>query len=228
MSSPIEIPDLEPVTIINPNADFVLVRQGLSDRKATVSQISNIAFSEYPISSTPLNATDLFIIGKNTGLGTYQNYAITPERIGFLAGTKMWFYQATAPNGWQIIPDSGDRVLGTVLSGGATYQYNNVGLMGSWQQQDVDGVIGKGLNINQMPLHSHAIKVKSSSGFNSNSTVSGAGSSGNTKFIGAIDAIEPIQKTGNNLGTDQTSLGHNHGNKWRPAGAIGILCQKID
>lgn len=231
MSSNIEISGLDPASVISPS-DLLILRQGIVDRKATVSQVANINFASYAISSTPLNSNDLLLIGKNDGLGNYQSYTIEPKRIGFLAGVKMWFYQDTAPDGWQIVAGTGDRVLGTVLAGGASYQYYAHGLQGSWQQQDVSGISGQGLSIQQIPNHQHWAQfghdvheqtAKYMSGTEKVATV-GNPRYGNNPILGVIDGA------GDTSGHD--SFGacdpHNHGDKFRPSALVGICCIKID
>lgn len=232
MTLPIEISALTPATAIDRANDLVLLRQGLADKKATVQQISNLVLSDYPILSTPLNQTDVILVGRNNGLGVYTNYLTTINRFSFLAGTKMWFYDSVAPLGWSIVAGTGDRVLGTVLSGGATYQYNASGLQGSWQQQDVSGVLGNGLTVNQIPNHQHFAQ------FGSNR------SDINARFIAGSEnvAVTPDIRYGTQsiLGVvggagdipSHDAFGacdpHNHGDKWRPSAIVGIIAMKED
>ena len=231
MTANIQIPDLTPAGPINSATDLIVLRQGLEDRKATVSQISQIVFSDYTISGTPLTSTDVLVFGKNNGDGTYSNFALRPQALGFLSGTNCWFYQATAPLGWQIVPNTGDRVLGTVLAGGGLLQYNTAGLQGTWQQRDVDGITNTGLSIDQIPNHQHWGQFGKDR------------SDSNAKFIAGARSLpstsDPRYSTNTNLGIvgglgdpgSHDAFGacnpHNHGSNWRPSACVGLICTKI-
>ena len=227
MTANIQISDLDPVGVIDPLNDLLIIRQGLVDKKALVFQIQTVAFQGLTISASPLQANDLLIFGKNNGNGTYSNYAMTPERLGFLEGTQCWFYSATAPDGWQIVAGTGDRILGTVLGSGV---YDTAGLKGTWQQQAVDGVPNRGLSVKQIPNHQHfgqfgrtqsdseakyirgsAQLANSNSPRYSSDTVLGIiGGAGDIPSHDAFGACDP----------------HNHGALWRPSACIGNICIK--
>lgn len=209
---PITIPLLDPAGPIDPDNDLLLIRQGLNDRKVAAGELMSTRLGELQMLPGQLVASDVLLIGRNNGIG-YDNYIMPPQYLGFLNGTVCWFWQATAPLGWSVVPNSGDRVLATVLPGGQSYQYNAVGYQGNWQQDGVGGgKPGGGLTLAQIPAHSHNYDVYKSDidGNLSLKTASTNRSSKNT--VKTADA-----------GSGQA---HNHGNIWRPLAAVGILCVK--
>lgn len=230
MTANIQIPGLDPASTIDPANDFLLVRQGTSDRKATVGQVSETVFSRYAITGTPLTPTDVLLFGRNNGSGVYQNFTINPQQIGFLFGTACWFFQDTAPLGWTIIPGTGDRVLGTILAGGAINTYNTVGLQGNWQQQDVDGVPGQGLSIQQIPNHQHWGQFGQNQSNPNAQYIHGARNlpSGGDPRYGNTVILGIIGGAGDSAGHDSfgACLGHSHGSTWRPSACTGNICQK--
>lgn len=207
MTAPVTIPDLDPAGPIDPANDLLLIRQGLNDRKVSAGELSNPSFSTYDMLPGQLVASDLLLIGRNNGI-SYDNYVMPPQYLGFLNGVRMWFYQASAPLGWTLIPNTGDRLL--AVSDGTT-NYNAVtspNQTGTWQQGDVDGVPGRGLSIAQMPAHNHTFKSGHSS----------------------EDGLYMMRnKNGGQTSTSSISgsgQAHNHGSIWRPAANVGILCVK--
>lgn len=221
---PITIPELDPAAPIDPLNDLVLLRQGLNDRKATVQQIGSIRLETYPSLPNPIISTDRILVGRNNGIG-YDNYLATPQSLGFLINTTSWFYQNTAPLGWEIVPNTGDKILACMLPSGASYQYNSFGEDGSWQQQD------HSLTIEQIPAHSHYIPY---------SNASGSGQEAGSFRAGLNRVQENFTLSYTTGGTDSTqrstnsppsynlppTVGHNHGNQWRPLANVGIICRK--
>ncbi len=232
MTSPIEISDLDPAVTIDPANDLVIVRQGITDKKVTVAQINQVSFASLAISGTPLTATDVLMFGQNDGLGGYQNYAINPQQIGFLTGVRAWFYQATAPLGWQIVPGTGDRVLGVSVPAGSLYNGAAPGtLTGTWQQGDVSGVPGNGLTVDQIPNHQHWGQFGSFHNSATSKYIYGAtqqASTGNPRY-GVNVVLGIVGGAGDTPSHD--SFGacnpHNHGSSWRIASCVGIVCEKI-
>ena len=237
---PITIPDLDPAGTVDPDNDQMLIRQGLNDKRVSPAQISTLRLQAYNALPSNIVSTDVILIGRNDGMGGYINYRAQPYRLGFLVDnggypTCMWFWMTTAPLGWQIIPNSGDRVLATALPGGQAYQYTTSGYQGSWQQGDVGGVAGQGLSITQIPNHNHY------------STFGETQSNSHARYIHGARYIngthgpnfgeDPTQNPGRGIvggkgdNANHNNYGqcdpHNHGAVWRPAACVGILCQKI-
>lgn len=226
MTSPIEIPDLSPASSINPNSDFVIVRQGASDRKATVAQIANINFASYVISGTPIVASDVFVIGQNDGLGNYNNVLVTPQRIGFLIGTVSWFYQPIAPLGWSIVPGTGDKILGVTDTTGNFYNGASAGtLSGNWQQTGVS------LGVTQIPNHQHFMRGGSTSDNNNNNFMEGARYPTGVNPAYSVQACLGVVNGAGDIPTHDAFGAcdpHNHGNSWRPSAVVGIVCVKVE
>ena len=120
-------------------------------------------------------------------------------------GTRMIFYQAAAPSGWTKVTTVNDRVLRVVSgSGGETG--------GSWTISGIS-VDGHKLTIDEIPAHTHTVKVNN--------------------FAGSVSQAE--SQSGRDAGTiDTGSTGggksHTHdmtiGDAWRPAYADVIICSK--
>ena len=204
MTAPITIPDLDPAGPIDPANDLLLIRQGLNDRKVLAGSLSNPTLASLTFLPGQLVASDVLLVGRNNGI-TYDNFIVPPQYLGFLNGTRMWFYQSAAPLGWTIIPGTGDRILG--VSDGAL-NYNGVPAptqTGSWQQE------GHVLTISEIPSHSHVVQVTDDAGTSFTSFAKGR------TFNDEIN-----RSTGNTGG----GLAHNHGLIWRPAANVGILCVK--
>ena len=208
MTAPVTIPDLDPAGPVDPLNDLLLIRQGLNDRKISAGLLANIRLGDLDMLPGQVVASDVLLIGRNNGL-TYDNYILPPQYLGFLNGTRCWFYQASAPLGWTIIAGTGDRLLGVSEPGGSLYNgVNAPGQTGTWQQADHT------LTIAEMPSHAHQAR-------SSSDTISGAGSI----YYRSGDAFH--NKGNFNLTIAQGgSQPHNHGNTWRPLANVGILCTK--
>lgn len=213
MTAPIQLSALPEASSAD-NNDYTLLRKGLTDYKVAVGILRNIDVSSLP--SLPGGATaqptDHLLISRSG-----SNYKINFSQIGFLSGTRMWFYQSIAPDGWTFWSGTGDRLLGVSDPTGTPKLYNGNIQPGTrtdlsfWQQAD------HVLTIDQIPSHSHAIRAVRS-GQSSTSRV-GRGTSG------LEDAIT-YAANGNTIEFTGGSEAHNHGDTWRPAAAVGIICYK--
>lgn len=209
MSSPVELTDL-PIwsTALSPS-DIMLVRVGLTDYQVAVSIVQSILINSLsPIAGGSAQNTDKFIINR-----AGQNYNIAFSQVGFVKGTRMWFYSGTAPTGWQIVPSTGDRLL-AVSDGTNNYSGAAGGTQGgTWQQE------GYSLQLTQIPKHRHAIVfTKDPSG--TSSTAGPVRGKNRDEAPGAQG--ETQDQGGTPTGTDP----HNHGNTWRPLANVGLICEK--
>lgn len=232
MLPPVTIPELDPAGPVNYDNDLLLIRQGLNDKKISAGNLVKVQLETYSSLARPIIATDVILVGANNGDGTYTNYTADPRALGFLVGVTTWFFadDGTAPLNWTSVAGLGDRVLAVKGGAGA---YANVGINGTWQQENTS------LVIQQIPSHSHYMDV----GFLWPGP--GAGNPSSTKVGGAANGTAhkgyvPSFPTGGNGSTRKTSSGdndapndnlpnadgHNHGATWRPAAAIGVVCQK--
>lgn len=235
MTTPVTIPELDPAGPIDPNNDYLLIRQGLNDRKATAAQISNPVLGSLDMLPGQLVASDVLLVGRNTGPGpTYSNYIVPPQYLGFLNGTRMWFYQASAPLGWTIIPGTGDRLLAVAtpaITPDPAVSYNLVqggGQAGTWQQGDVGGVLNAGLAITQIPNHRHFYRFGKDQSDSNAKFVLGAQNlptAGNPRFGNTVGVVGGAGDNANHE-NDGVCDPHNHGNVWRPLANVGILCIK--
>lgn len=217
MLPPITIPELDPATAIDFNNDQVLLRQGLNDRRATLDQINTFRLENYPTLTSQLVASDVILIGRNNGGGSYINYTADPRRLGFLVGVSMYFYCDTnqAPLYWQNIPSLGNRVLAVKANsaasggagGGANSAYTNWGLQGSWNLPDHQ------LTIAEMPNHRHEV----------NGTGATSGTGNLTRGYRETNSQPSRPWNTRSTGGDGA---HNHGNSFRPLAAVGLICIK--
>lgn len=201
---PITIPQLDLATSVDFENDFMIIRQGLNDKRIKPGLLNQFKLEDFPTLNSQLVASDVIVVGRNN-LGTYTNYITDPRRLGFLVGVTMWFYTdaANVPLYWTNVPALGDRVLAVKGTSGS---YTNTGLQGSWQQADWT------LTIDQIPSHTHKYKVYKSD------------IDDNLSFkIGSSN-----RNSNNTTQTEATGGGqpHNHGALWRPAAAVGLVCQK--
>lgn len=208
-----QITDLPAASSVS-DSDYTIIRQGLADFKAQIGLIREIDISAFPLTQTPL-AGDLMLLNRG---GT--NYAVPFNRVGFLTGTTTWFYLVSPPPGWQASDAQGDTLLAVKGTSASSTAYKDVGLRGNWQQAN------HALTIEQIPAHTHRVfktkdntgssndlgpvrgKTQSSAAFNTSHT----GGKGSDTDHGSSSAI---------------TLGHNHGNTWRPLANVGILARKI-
>ena len=210
MSSPVQLTDLDPIPGGSVQAtDLALIRRGLTDYQATVLQIQSILINSLsPIAGGSAQNTDKFIINR-----AGQNYNIAFSQVGFVKGTRMWFYSGTAPTGWQIVPSTGDRLL-AVSDGTNNYSGALAGTQaGTWQQ------VGYALQLTQIPKHRHAI-VFTKDPTGTSSTQGPVRGKNRDEAPGAQG--ETQDQGGTPTGTDP----HNHGNTWRPLANVGLICEK--
>ena len=192
---------------LNGNA-YAVIKDGATDKKATVTQLRQIdvsAFSLVP-SSEPV-ASDNMILGRST-----TTYRVPFTSVGLLKNTKAWFFQSTAPSGWAIDPTaSADSLLAVKSNSGA---YNTTGAnKGTWQQE------GHALTIAQMPAHRHTFAMASrqsdSSGTQPHPAIKQLPQVGFTNWAGSAGQQ-----------ADANGQLHNHGSSWRPLANVGIICYK--
>ena len=205
-----QITDLPPATVVN-DSDYTLIRQGLTDFKAEIGLIREIDISAFPLSNTP-NPGDLMMVNRGG-----SNYSVTFDRVGFVTGTITWFYMAAPPSGWTLHDVQGDTLLAVV---GGTGAYQQQGVRGNWRQSN------HALTIEQIPAHSHrAFKTKDNTGSsNELGPVRGKTQSSdtfNTSHTGGKDSDK------DHGSSSAITLGHNHGNTWRPRANVGILGRKL-
>jgi hypothetical protein len=182
---------------------YVVIKDGLTDKKATITQLREIdisAFSNVP-SNTPA-ASDLIMIGRGS-----STYKVTFDKVGLVQGTIAWFYQATAPSGWTIVPSTSDLMLAT--QGGTVYTTAGT-QQGTWQQANHT------LTLNEIPSHNHRVPAGKDS----------SGSGGDPKYARRANDLD----VNSVITTDSKGggAGHNHGNTWRPLAAVGVLCRKVN
>lgn len=203
MATPVQISNLPPASVAN-DADETLLRQGLTDFRCTIAKIRNLnlpGLSSLPGGSAV--ASDLLLIARSG-----SNYQIRFEQVGFLKGCRAWFYLLTAPAGWEIVANTGDRLL-AVSDGVNQYSATASGSQGgTWQQQD------HALTLSELPAHAHDYRISI------NST--------DDDRPGLLSRSAKTPASTNRAQTDLSGggLGHNHGNLWRPLANIGIICEK--
>lgn len=166
-----------------------------------------------------------------TGAGTVCQGNDARLGVEIPSGSKVWFWQATAPTGWTIDATAADAVL-AVKGGLSSYGVDGGLQAGTWSQPNHthtglshshttgDHV----LTIAEMPAHTHTYTKESTP----------IGHSGGNS-VGVYPATYNTGSTGGNKA-------HNHGatstiatdttgasataNTWRPLAQVGIICTK--
>ena len=229
----VQLSDLNSASVAN-NADYTLLRQGLTDYKCAVGLIRNIPINNLPSYPTPGYASpaDLFMIA--SAANSFGNYQIQFSQVGLVYGTILWFGNANVPIGWNTVPNSGDRLI-AVAGPTATYATYNPGTImpkSFWQQEGVGGgVPGGGLSITQIPNHQHYGQFGLSQS-NKNATYiygcygtpSGTDPKYSTQTVVGIVGGYQDNATHSNYGA---CAPHNHGNTWRPCANVGLLGIKV-
>lgn len=226
MLPPVTIPGLDVAGPVDPVNDQLLIRQNLNDRRISPNNLFNLNLASYATLNTAILETDVILVGKNNGDSTYTNYKVDPRRLGFLSGVTMWFYADVAPIYWTIQPGLGNRVLAVK---GGSQAYANFGLQGTWQQTDAV------LNVQQIPAHSHIMDTTNSalSGGSSTKVAVGLNGGPHLRYVPSFPTGGIGSSVNTSSGNDNApnntlpaAQGHNHGQLWRPAANVGIICQK--
>lgn len=207
----VQMSDLD-LAVSADDADLTLIRKSnTTDYKVTVQLLRNINIPGLPVLAVSPGATDLLIVSQS-GTNCQCNFG----SIGFVLGTRMWFYQASAPNGiapifWRIVPaQTGDKVL--AVRGGTTYTTAGIS-QGTWTTANHT------LTGAEMPSHTHLIRKTSQ-------TVGAPNNSG------PLRGQRPEHNTPTllNFATSEPTGGgqpHNHGDTWRPYAYVGLICEKV-
>ena len=209
----------ETLTAADLNAEFDnilnnLDPSGVDDASTNLSAMQTTV-DPYPL-STPSLATDLageiqrlrYLIKQITGEAQWymdpeMDLATLSGAGIFPSGTKLWFYQNTAPSGWTIDTTPADAVL-AVKGGSGAYNVSGGSQAGTWTQPDHT------LTTAEIPAHTH--------------TLGGSYVYYATDYLGSYFVLTNL----NNANTGSTGGGgaHNHGTTWRPLAQVGIICTK--
>ena len=127
--------------------------------------------------------------------------------LTFPSGTKMYFYQNTAPEGWTIDAACADALL-AVKGGAQAFNVDGGNQAGTWTQP------GHTLTEAELPSHSHSKDIIS---------FDGAGGCTGWYSVGALAG-----SCFGSASTDTTGSGdsHNHGTTYRPLAQVGIIATK--
>lgn len=143
-------------------------------------------------------------------------------------GTKMLFYQDTAPEGWTIDDTLNDKVVyitkGSAAGGQTGGQAHSTG---NWTISGISGSTDShALSIDEMPVHSHyhAHTITTWNNINSANTIcmGGAGSS----FPNAATTSYDSTTAGGGVGHSHTISSLSGNGNWRPAAYNCIICTK--
>jgi hypothetical protein len=157
-------------------------------------------------SSAPSGLADKFVLYYRAGVLYYKNDNGSETAFQeFAAGTKVVFYQASAPTGYTQDTSITDRVLRVVSTAGG-------GTGGSWTISGIS-VNDHTLSQSRIPAHTHTYvrKVSGSGGAEPGSTIAGD---------------DDTQNTGSTGGSDPHGHGMTLGSSWRPAYANVIVGTK--
>jgi hypothetical protein len=193
-----------PVATSAADSDIMLIRQGLVDKQIQVALVRTINLAAFSFLNTQSPNTpqqnDIMLIARGG-----NNYKLRFAAVGFVAGTRMWFYSATAPAGWTIL----DNTSGALLAVKGTTYTAPGSIQGTWQQTSHT------LTLAQIPSHKH--------------DVDGTGAtSGSGNVVRGYRADLNQDLRGWSTALAGGGQGHNHGNTWRPLAHVGILCEKTE
>lgn len=184
-----------------PTDTMIVSRGSNQDYKTTMQSVWTISTIAFP-SLTSLLATDQMMVWRDG-----QPYIVNYSSVGFVSGTTMWFYSASAPSGWEIVALAGDTMLGIVDSSGSG-QF----LTGGSQLYNPSASLGTGtwaFSGQQIPSHVHPVEAVSSSKGNDSGFVY-------------------LSLAGKSLGTKNTNLSNGSQlGSWRPVTAIGVIAKKL-
>lgn len=219
-----------PVASSADDADLTLLRKGLTDYQCAASLIRNINVAGLPSLPSPVSGTDLMIVARGG-----SNYKIPFNQVGFPKGTRMWFFQATAPSGWTLVSGLGDRLIACAGNSTPYAGVSGGGSGGTWQQEGVGGGSpGGGLSLTQIPNHNHFAQFGQDQSNSHATYIHGARNpqtGGDPKF-GLSPTTDPVRGMvgGKGDNANHNVYGqcdpHNHGNTWRPKANVGIICSK--
>lgn len=223
---------------------------GIDDESSTTTAM-RATTDPYPASTESL-ATSLqgelqrirYVIAQITGKTYWYQDPDTSLAALVPSGTKMWFYQNTAPTGWTIDATPADAVL--AVKGGSN-AYNTTGgtQAGSWTHihaggshthtgpshthkvglgRRSDGAAAMYVDANYFPPSTFSTNVANGSLHLSGSIINSgsyyeqgvttAAGTGNTGSGGTVDTASAKTSTGDSPGS------------WRPLAQIGIICTK--
>lgn len=209
----------ETLTAADLNAEFDnilnnLDPSGVDDASTNLSAMQTTV-DPYPL-STPSLATDLageiqrlrYLIKQITGEAQWymdpeMDLATLSGDEIFPSGTKLWFYQNTAPSGWTIDTTPADAVL-AVKGGSGAYNVSGGSQAGTWTQPDHT------LTTAEIPAHTH--------------TLGGSYVYYATDYLGSYFVLTNLSNA--NTGSTGGGGAHNHGTTWRPLAQVGIICTK--
>jgi len=187
---------------------------GVDDASTNLSAMQTTV-DPYPL-STPSLATDLageiqrlrYLIKQITGEAQWymdpeMDLATLSGAGIFPSGTKLWFYQNTAPSGWTIDTTPADAVL-AVKGGSGAYNVSGGSQAGTWTQPDHT------LTTAEIPAHTHT-------------TYCPVAGPAYGQPAGAIPYAAYTYVTSSSTGGGGA---HNHGTTWRPLAQVGIICTK--
>lgn len=156
------------------------------------------------------------------GGGTAPGWAASGGGATFAAGTKLWFYQDTAPTGWTIDASCADGLL-AVKGGTGSYNVAGGNRAGAWA-----------MTAEQMPTHSHSATAANESAHvhaDSSATNSVAVASGTGAFAPMYWDPTDTNSANTNAGSAHThvvSIGNAGSGEatYRPVANVGIVATK--
>jgi hypothetical protein len=179
----------------------------------------SVAFYGTTAEVAALSSPPQYAVAFDTTLRSWKYYdgAAWVRGDAIPSGTKMVFYQASAPTGWTMDTSLDDRVLRVVnTNGGSTG--------GSW--------VISGLSASSSGAHTHGIgdHTHSAGSYSGSIASSGSAQGGCCQVICAPQSFAITGTSGTSSGTTSSDGAHGHtisqDGSWRPACVNVIVCTK--
>lgn len=188
-------------------------------KKITLSQVAAptlAANTMYMYCKDVSAKIELFVMDED---GDEMQITSAGKILSFPSGTKMWFYQNTAPTGWTYDSTPADAVL-SVKGGTAAYNAAGGTKAGTWALTGLNtGDVTLSAAQSGVPAHHHHITGEGNTASNTPTYLT----------TGHSTVTSASFQTGNN-DTAAAASPHAHtiaaADTWRPAAQIGIICTK--
>ncbi len=200
-----------------PAAGIAFTANNLSDLASATTARTNLGLGTAATLNVGTSANNILQLNGSAQIPAVDGSLVTGI-VPFPSGTKMLFYQASAPTGWTKTTGINDKLLYITDGTGAnpTGGTNNTGT-GGWDNSWGLTVANHTLTVGEMPSHAH--------GPGAGNFILNSGTSGSVATTAGSNVSPSL-----NTDTVGGGLGHNHGisstSQWRPPALYVIVASK--